>query len=240
MIRVGASSQYLLVGAVMALLFSGAPWAQAEQQYSAFGLVLEVNGPNKFVVSCKETPGFMDAMVMPFEVRGSGDLRAIRPGMLVDFTVVVDSGIPYAKEIKVHQFERPEQRTLEVQMLKMIGRSFGAKPSAEQMLAVDQKVPDFNLVDQHRRPVKFSDWSGKVVAISFVYTRCSFPEYCFRLSNNLGLVGKRFADRMGQDSVLLTISFDPTSDSPEVLSNYAQTWKASGKGWYSSPGLPQK
>jgi protein SCO1 len=201
-------------------------------------LVLEVNGPHKFVVSCKEIPGFMDAMVMPFEVRDSEDLKAIRPGMLVDFTVVVDAGTPYAEGIKVHQFESPEQRTLEVQMLKMIEGSFGAKPSAEQMLTVDQKVPDFSLIDQYGRPVKFSDWSGKVVAISFVYTRCSFPEYCFRLSNNLGLVGKRFADRLDKDLVLLTITFDPTSDSPEALSKYAQTWKASAKGWYFLTGPP--
>jgi len=175
---------------------------------------------------------------MRFDVRDTADLKTIRPGMLIDFTLVVDSESSFAEGVKVHQFESPDQRPLQVQMLKMIESAFEAKPSSEQMLAADQKVPDFTLVDQYHRRVKFSDWTGKVVAISFVYTKCSFPEYCFRLSNNLALVAKRFTDRMGQDLVLLTITFDPSTDSPEVLVKYAQTWKASTKGWYFLTGPP--
>ena len=238
MIRTAASCRRLLAAAVAALLLSGVSPAKTEQRYPAFGLVLEINGPHRFTVSCKEIPGFIDAMSMQFEVRHSGDLKDIRAGILVDFTVVVDSGAPYAEKIKVHQFESLDQRPLEVHMLKMIEGAFAATPNAEEILAVDQKVPDFSLIDQYGRKDKFSDWLGKVVAVSFVYTKCSFPEYCFRLSNNLGLVGKRFANRLGKDLVLLTITFDPTSDSPEVLSKYASTWRASAKGWYFLTGPP--
>jgi protein SCO1 len=74
--------------------------------------------------------------------------------------------------------------------------------------------------------------------IFVLYTRWSFPEYRVRLSNNPGLVGKRFADRMDTDLVLLTITFDSASDSPEVLSKYAKTWKASAKGWHFFAGPP--
>jgi protein SCO1 len=225
-----------LLSALAALLMSAYAYAGAEQRYPVFGLVLEVQNPPQFVASCKEIPGFMDAMVMRFDVRDAADLKTIRPGMLVDFTLVVDNESSFAEGIRVHQFESPDQRPLQVQMLKMVESAFEAKPSSEQILAVDQKVPDFTLVDQYRDHVKFSDWAGKAVAISFVYTKCSFPEYCFRLSNNLGLVAKRFADRMGRDLVLLTITFDPTTDSPGALAKYAQTWKASGKGWYFLTG----
>jgi protein SCO1/2 len=235
MIRIGIS-RCLLGAVIAALLMSAHAYAGAEQRYPVFGLVLEVQSPHQFVASCKEIPGFMDAMVMRFDVRDAADLKTIRPGMLIDFTLVVDNESPFAEGIKVHEFESPDQRPLQVQMLQMIENAFEAKPNSEQMLAVDQKVPDFTLVDQYHRQVKFSDWAGKVVAISFVYTKCSFPEYCFRLSNNLGLVAKRFADRMGKDLVLLTITFDPSTDSPDALAKYAQTWKASGKGWYFLTG----
>jgi NADPH2:quinone reductase len=40
------------------------------------------------------------------------------------------------------------------------------------------------------------------------------PNYCFRLSNNLGRIQKRFSDRMGQDLILLTITMDPAHDTP--------------------------
>ncbi len=235
MIRI-AISRCLLGATAAALLMPAHAYARAEQRYPVFGLVLEVQSPDQFVASCKEIPVFMDAMVMRFDVRETADLKTIRPGMLIDFTLVVDGESSFAEGIKVHQFESSNQRPLQVQMLKTIESAFEAKLNSEPMLAVDQKVPDFTLVDQYRRQVKFSDWAGKVVAISFVYTKCSFPEYCFRLSNNLGLVAKRFADRMGRDLVLLTITFDPSTDSPDALAKYAQTWKASANGWYFLTG----
>jgi hypothetical protein len=65
-----------LTTVVVAILLFAAPWARAEQRYSVFGLVLEVKSPHQFVASCKEIPGLMDAMVMPFDVRDSADLKA--------------------------------------------------------------------------------------------------------------------------------------------------------------------
>jgi protein SCO1 len=228
----------LVVAAALAFLLSSSTRAAAEKRYSVFGLVLKVEGLQQFEVSCKEIPGFMDAMVMTLNVPNALDLKAIRPGVLVDFTLVVDGESAFAEKIKVHAFPSSDQRTLEVQMLEMIQGEFQTKRDGGQMLAVDQKVPEFNLVDQFGHAVKFSDWSGKVVAISFVYTKCSYSQYCFRLANNLGLVAKRFRDRMGSDLVLLTITFDPATDNPEVLSKYAQHWRASQKGWYFLTGPP--
>jgi protein SCO1 len=240
MMRIGTSYRPLLVVVAFALSLCGAQTAAGEQRHPAFGLVLKVEDPRRFEVSCKEIPGFMAARVMTLDVPNAEDLITIRPGLLVDFTLVVDTVSPYAEKIKAHQFQSSDQRALEVSMLEMVEGSFDAKPSAAQMLAVDQKTPEFSLMNQYGRQVKFSDWAGKVVAISFVYTKCSFPEYCFRLSNNLGLVAKRFPDRMGKDLVLLTITFDPATDGPDALAKYAHTWKASGRGWYFLTGAPEE
>jgi protein SCO1 len=236
----GAFSRCLVVAAAFILLLCGTVGAAGEQRHPASGLVLKVDDPHRFEVSCKEIPGFMDAMVMTLDVRNADDLRSIRPGTLVDFTLVLDAESNYAEKIRVHQFQSPDQRALDVRMLQLVDGAFDTKPEAGQMLAVDQRVPEFNLVDQHGRHVKFSDWSGKVVVISFVYTKCSFSEYCFRLSNNLGLIAKRFPDRMGKDLILLTVTFDPATDSPEALSRYAQNWKSSGKGWYFLTGASEE
>jgi protein SCO1/2 len=238
--RIGTPYCPLLVAVAFALVLCSAQRAAGEQRHPAFGLVLKVEAPHKFEVSCKEIPGFMGARVMTLDVPNPADLRTIRPGLLVDFTLVVETVSSYAEKIKAHQFQSSDQRTLEVSMLEMVEGSFDAKSSAAQMLAVDQKIPEFSLMNQYGRQVKFSDWAGKAVAISFVYTKCSFPEYCFRLSNNLGLVAKRFPDRMGKDLVLLTITFDPATDGPDALSKYANTWKASGKGWYFLTGAPEE
>jgi protein SCO1 len=41
---------------------------------------------------------------------------------------------------------------------------------------------------------------------------------------------KRFRDRLAKDLVLLTVTFDPARDRPEVLAEYAAQWK-SAPGW---------
>ncbi len=75
-----------------------------------------------------------------------------------------------------------------------------------------------------------------MVTASFVYTRCPLPNYCFRLSNNLSRLQKRFANRMGRDLVLLSVTIDPVHDTPEVLAKYAATWKADPDSWHFLTG----
>jgi protein SCO1 len=97
-------------------------------------------------------------------------------------------------------------------------------------------VPDFTLIDQTGRRVTLSQWAGKVVAVTFIYTSCPLPDYCFRLANNFGQLNQRFAGRMGRDLVLLSISFDPVHDQPKVLAKYASTWKGDPESWHFLTG----
>jgi protein SCO1/2 len=92
-------------------------------------------------------------------------------------------------------------------------------------------VPDFELVDQQRRRVRLSAFAGKVVVVNFVYTRCALPQFCLRMSNAFAALQKRFASELGRDLVLLTITFDPERDTPEVLASYAARWHAHPAGW---------
>jgi len=81
--------------------------------------------------------------------------------------------------------------------------------SPDRVLKVGQAAPDFSLTDQNRKHVTLSQFAGRVVAITFVHTRCPFPNFCFRLTNNFARLQKRFAGQMGRNLILLTISLDP-------------------------------
>jgi len=105
------------------------------------------------------------------------------------------------------------------------------KSPAKDVLHVGEPVPDFSLTDQNRQRVSLSQFRGKTVAVTFIYTRCPRPEYCVRLSNNFGLLQRRFKSQMGRDLVLLTIVIDPAHDQPEALTKYARTWKADANTW---------
>jgi protein SCO1/2 len=51
---------------------------------------------------------------------------------------------------------------------------------------------------------------------------------------------KRFAEQFGRELILLTISFDPAHDTPEVMAQYAKTWSANAKGWRLLTGSPSE
>lgn len=97
-------------------------------------------------------------------------------------------------------------------------------------------MPDFRLTDQQRRPVALSALRGKVVAINFIYTSCALPNFCLRIANNFAVLQKRFKAQLGRDLVLLTVTFDPVHDTPEVLAQYASRWNADPATWHFLTG----
>jgi protein SCO1 len=214
----------------------------AARLYPASGIVLRVDRSGRSMqVSCREIPGYMAAMVMDFPVRNAKELDGLLPGTMIDFTLTVSGDSAYAESIRVHQFQSTDQEPMAARQLNLLSSLVDSVSSETKPLAVGQGVPEFSLISQKREPIKLSGFAGSVVAITFLYTHCPLPNYCFHLSNNFGIVQRRFADRVGRDLVLLSITFDPEHDQPEVLAQYARNWKAAdAKGWYFLTGaLPE-
>ncbi len=212
----------------------------ASKKYDVTGVVVQIDRQHKTLsVSCKDIPGYMEAMVMPFPVRDPKLLNGLEPGMGIDFSLVVEKDSSYAENIRAHPFESLELDPTQARRYKLMENAMAAK-SAANVLHVGQSVPDFSLTDQNRQRITLSQFAGKVVAITFIYTRCPRPDYCVRLSNNFGLLQKRFPNRMSSDLILLTIVIDPIHDQPEALANYARTWKADARSWHFLTGsLPE-
>jgi len=207
------------------------------ETYSASGVVLFADRDHlSLQVSCQAIPGYMEAMVMTFPVDNSKALDGLKPGMLIDFKLHVRKDAAYAEQIHVRAYENAAQEPMAARQLEILDAATSALSRSAPVLQVGQAVPDFTLIDQKRETVRFSALKGKVVAITFIYTRCPLPNFCFRASNNLGVLHRRFADQMGKDLVLLTITFDPEHDQPETLAGYARTWTKDGAGWHFLTG----
>jgi protein SCO1/2 len=223
-------------GALAIILYVGAGSMWAAQRYPVTGLVLKIDQAHRtFVASCTAIPGYMDAMVMPISVRDGKALDALKPSTLVDFTLVVTNDDSYAENVRVHHYQSLETEPQQLRQLQLLA-GLGHPDGATDELALGAAVPDFTLTDQAGHNIGLSQLAGKVLVSSFIYTRCPLPNYCFRLSNNLGRLQKRFADRMGRDLVLLSVTMDPVHDKPEVLAEYASTWKADARSWHFLTG----
>jgi protein SCO1/2 len=226
----------LAIALVLLAVLLPASWSWAALQYTVSGLVLKVDRPHRvFVVSCNRIPGYMDAMVMSFSVRKTESLDGVEPSAMVEFVLHVDGNSSYADDLRVRSFESAEQEPQEAQRLKVLQSV--ANPGAQVTpLAMGEFVPDFEFTDQNQQRVAISQFAGEVVVVTFIYTRCPNPNYCFRLNNNLGRLQKRFPQRLGRDLVLLSIVVDPEHDQGKTLSNYASIWHANPQGWHFLTG----
>ena len=212
----------------------------ALEEHPAKGLVLKVDVENRsLVVSCDTIPGYMDAMEMPFAVQDPKTLAALKPGMTVRFTMVERAHVFYAENIHAGTAANFEPEPVQAGELSALHRATDPSTVA-RIVTVGQQVPDFALTDQAQAQIRLSQLEGKVVALTFGYSRCPNPTYCLRLSNNLSAVEQRFHDRAGRDLVLLTIMIDPDHDQGVTLAQYAGVFKANPGVWHFLTGpLPE-
>jgi protein SCO1/2 len=221
----------MLLAIVVLLMTSVA----GSQQYSVKGMVVSVNrAAATFTASIEEIPGFMRAMTMPFEVRQAKELDGLAPGAMVEFTLVVDAKTSYAQGIKIVRFQNVEQDPFAASRLSILKDMVSGTPT--RLLAVGDPVPNFSLTDQRNGSVSLDGLRGSVVALNFVYTSCALPNFCLRLANNFAVLQKRFDKRLGKDLVLLTVTFDPVHDTPEVLAKYSAQWNANPASWHFLTG----
>ncbi len=210
--------------------------AQNSKHYQTRGVVLRVDRTkNSATISTDAIPGFMEAMAMSYPAKNPKELDNLAPGTIIDFTLSVTPDTSYIENVKVRDFESLEQDPLAARRLKLLDQIDSASTQTK-LLEAGQHVPDFTLTDQSNQPVTLSSFAGKVVVVSFIYTRCALPNYCFRLSNNLSRLQKRFHDQLGRDLVLLSITFDPAHDQPPQLADYAKIWKADPQSWHMLTG----
>lgn len=204
--------------------------AQAPARHPVTGLVVAVDAAEaRVTVSHEAIAGVMPAMVMPFEVREPRQLAGVTPGDAVRFTLVIEGGTAYAEAIVVVPYESAELDPLVAGRLRLLQALTGS-PRPDP-LPVGEPVPDFTLTDQMGAPVSLSQLRGQVVVVNFVYTSCALTQFCFRVTNHLATVARRFDERLGRDLTLLTVTFDPARDTVAVLRDYASQWKADPRSW---------
>jgi protein SCO1 len=221
------------------MLLAIAHATSAAERYPVTGMVLKVDPARlRFVASIEQIPGFMAAMTMPFEVRDARELAGLVPGATVDFTLVVDTKSSYAEALRIRRYQSVEQDPSTARRLSLLKQLSGA--GAATPLQIGEAVPDFTLTDQKSRRLSLTRLRGKVVAINFMYTTCQLPDFCLRIVNHFGVLQKRFKSELGRDLVLLTITFDPARDQPDVLDQYSRQWNANPETWrFLTGSLPE-
>jgi len=94
---------------------------------------------------------------------------------------------------------------------------------------------DIELVNQNGEKMRFySDLlQGKTVVIDSFFATCQGS--CLPMTRNLEKVQDALGDRLGKDARIISISVDPTVDTPAELKAFAKKFQAR-PGWYFLTG----
>jgi protein SCO1/2 len=216
--RLLASS--LLACFVLAGCHSGqkpGPQSAASQNYKVYklrGKVISTNAATGEATLAHEAiPGFMDAMTMPYKLKDPSILSDLHPGDMITADVLV-SPDPNADVLLDH--------------IVVVAQ---AKPDyrpqvAYHVPAAGDTVPNFKLRNQNGRAIHLSQFHGKALLLTFIYTRCPLPNFCPRVTRNFAEVEKQLkaTPKLYARTHLLCISFDPDHDNPARLRAYGASY----------------
>ena len=98
---------------------------------------------------------------------------------------------------------------------------------ASFMLDHPRQLIPFALTERSGRPVTDADVAGKILVVNFVFTSCSLSCRAVndRMAEIQGLIGE------AKDVQLLSLSIDPRSDTPAVLTAFADSFGADSNRW---------
>lgn len=192
------------------------PKTENEKRYPLTGKVIGVNKTeHTATINHEAIPGYMDAMTMEFAVKNAADLERMKPGDRVTGDLVVTDSSSW----------------IEVTAITEGGSELTPTTIVPGEPKPGDEIPDFTLVNQDGKPIRLSQYRGKAMALTFVYTRCPQPDQCTLMSNNFATIDKELQQQPAvyAKTHLLSISFDPEYDTPRVMRSYG----ASHTGRYS-------
>jgi protein SCO1/2 len=183
---------------------------QADKVYKLRGKVVATNpATGEVTVNHDAIPGFMDAMIMPYKLKNPNILSELHPGDTITADVLVS--------------ENPNVDVLLDHIVVIAQGKPDYLPAVfYHVPAPGDTVPDFKLRNQDGRAIHLDQFRGKMLLITFIYTRCPLPNFCPLVTHNFAVIDKQLAANpaLYARTHLLCVSFDPEHDTPARLRAY--------------------
>jgi len=195
------------------------------QIYQVKGVIKELFPERKKVkIAHEEITNYMEAMTMMLDVREARELVGLQAGDTVSFRMLVTDDDGWIDQLKKIEGPRtplpPEPATFR-------------RVREVEPLAVGDKLPEYTFTNSLGRVLRLSEFQGRALGITFIFTRCPFPTFCPRLSSNFSETAQKLKAMANGPTNwhLLSITIDPEYDTPARLQGYAQRYKADSNHW---------
>lgn len=181
------------------------------KHYPVRGKIVGVDtGHSEIVLDAAAIPGFMEAMTMPYKLKNPSIISELHPGDSITATLLATDNSDLLDQIVVIAQAKPDYKP-----------SYFYHP-----IQPGDRVPDFKLLNQSNKQIRLEQFRGKVLLVTFIYTRCPLADFCPRMSRNFAQVDKTLAADpvLYKKTHLLSVSFDPAYDTPQVLRSYGSSY----------------
>ncbi|HTV05127.1 MAG TPA: SCO family protein [Acidobacteriaceae bacterium] len=177
------------------------------KQYHIRGVVVATNTANGVVtVSTEAIPGFMPPMIMPYKLENPGVASGLHPGDTITAELLASKDSDLLDQVVI------------------VGQAkLNSLPKVQyKPLVPGESVPNFSFLNQSNRIIHIDQFRGKVLLMTFIYTRCPLSTYCPRMSRNFAEINTTLSTepKLYARTHLLSVSFDPSYDTPSVLRSY--------------------
>jgi len=202
---------YFLVVMGISIAAAGMPASEkGEKKFVLHGQVVEMDkNKNEVTVKHEDIPGLMPAMTMSFKVKDQKIWLDLHPGdrIVAEIDTTSDENGYLLENIRITE--------------KGVAR--GAPTGIlTRRLSIGEPIPNLVLTNQDGKMFRLSDFGGKALLVTFIYTRCPMPMFCPRLSSQFARIHSHLKNEPEayRRTHLVTISFDPKYDTPSVLRKY--------------------
>lgn len=181
-----------------------------EKRYELKGKVVSVDKSQQTVtLAHEEIKDLMPAMTMPFTMKDQWPYDMLVPGQQLSATLIVDGLRSWIQDVVVTS--APDIDAASASSTSTVAE---ARPGDE--------VPNYGLVNQDDKRIKIHNYRGKVLLLTFIYTRCPLPEYCSLMSDNFAKIENEIEKQrdLHNRTHLLSITIDPEYDTAAVLRSY--------------------
>lgn len=206
------------------------------KSYETAGIVEKITDDRRTAtINTEKIPDYMDAMTMDYPVQNTNELGGISSGDKIRFTLVVSNDTDWIQNVvRTGHSNSVEAHNPSLQMNE------SNKVTAE--LEAGDLMPDGVLTAEDGREIHFSDFRGRALAFTFFYTRCPLPNYCPLMNRNLADARKLILSTADAPTnwEFLSISFDPSSDTPSVLANFGTFYRGGDANKWIFASAPTK
>jgi protein SCO1 len=179
--------------------------------YQLKGIVVSSDAARgEVMIDTEAIPGLMGAMTMPYKLAQPGIASELHPGDHVTARLRITTSASVLDQIDVTEQAKPDYKPDKLYNVPAAGEA----------------VPNFKLLNQDGKTIDIDQFRGKVLLVTFIYTRCPLPDYCIRMSQNFATVQHLLAANplLYNKTHLLSVSFDPAHDTPKVLRSYGNRY----------------